>query len=57
MKSLILPVVVSIIVGIITYHLVEKPSAEFFKSPLKNSLFINLIIAAVAGVYTYVKTK
>lgn len=28
-----------------------------FKSPLKNSLFINLIIAAVAGVYTYVKTK
>lgn len=28
-----------------------------FKSPFKNSLFINLIIAAVAGGYTFFKNK
>ncbi len=28
-----------------------------FKSPLKNSLFINLIIATVAGIYACIKRK
>lgn len=29
---------------------------SFFKSPAKNSLFINTVLAAIAGCYTCIKT-